>query len=97
MFKVGDKIKTRCGSPSEPYWEYGTITATKITEDGDTLYKVSWDDNSYDYLYDFEMETVERETENQIYYETPPKTMEESIMEAMRKKNDDVIDFNDYD
>lgn len=56
MFTVGSAIKTRCGSPKEPYWEYGTVTEIRTRENGDVMYKVNWDDSSYDYLYDFEME-----------------------------------------
>ena len=54
MKTIGTRVKTRCGSHENPYWEYGIITDII---DADT-YKVEWDGGGYDYLCDFELEEV---------------------------------------
>lgn len=56
MIKIGDKVRTKCGSSLNPYWVYGVVTATH--KDDNNLYKVEYGGGSYDYLYDFEMEGI---------------------------------------
>ena len=53
MKAIGTRVRTHCGSPKNPYWEYGTITAID-----DAMYKVEWDNGGYDYQCDFELEEV---------------------------------------
>lgn len=55
-FIIGARVKTRCGSRENPYYEYGTITDIINDGDGGTLYKVEWDNGGFDYQYDFELE-----------------------------------------
>lgn len=56
MIKIGDRIRTKCGSSKNPVWIYGTVTATH--KDDPNLYRVEWGGGGYDYLYDFEMEVI---------------------------------------
>ena len=55
-FIIGARVRTCCGSRENRYFEYGTIVDIIGDGDGGTLYKVAWDNECFDYLYDFELE-----------------------------------------
>lgn len=57
MLKIGTRVRTWTGTRENPVYIYGTVAGHHETAE-ETLCKVDWDGGGYDYLGDYELETV---------------------------------------